>query len=180
LETKEIKRMAYQAAKHENISVEGDVSGMTAQERLYYLEMLYYYLLFDSGRIPLTEAQKIEQKINAEHLQLDNALWLSQEEYKRAVQRTRSTNVERTKLCKQLLTGDHDFIHTLLHLLNIYTGEGIYDQMYQIMQAPLNDKDLDSMIDECPEQYSRKMTMEEKRTAVWHIVDQLQHDKEIR
>jgi len=172
--------MAYQAAKHDEISVEGDVRGMNAQERLYYLEMLYYYHLFDTGRIPLVEAKKIEQKINSEHLQLDNALRLSQEEYKRAVQRSLSTNIERTKLCKQLLTGDRDFIHTLLHLLNIYTGEGIYDQMYQIMQAPLNDNDLDAMIDECPEQYSRKMTLEEKRTAVWHIVDQLQHDKEIR
>jgi hypothetical protein len=179
LEIKEIKKSAYQAAKHEDISLETGIRGLNAQERLYYLEMLYFYLLFDAGRIKLTEAQKIEQKINSEYSHLDNALRLSQEEYKRIIQRSLNTNIERSKLCKQLLTGDRDFIHTLLHLLDIYTGEGIYNQMYQIMRIPLTDPELDEMIAECPERYFRKMTRDEARQKLWRVVRQLNGDEEV-
>lgn len=179
MESKEIKTAAYQAAKIENIAVEESIRGMNAQERLYYFEMLYYYRLFDAGRIKINEAQKIEQKINSEHSQLDNALRLSQEEYHRIIQRSLNTNIERTKLCKQLLTGDRDFIHTLLHLLDIYTGEGIYNQMYQIMKVPLTDGELDAMIDDCPEQYRRKMTADEVQETLWRVVRHLNGDEEI-
>ena len=179
MDKKEIKTAAYQAAKHDEVSVEGAVRGMRAQERLYYCQMLYFYRLFESGRIPLAEAQKIEQKINSANSQLDNTLWLSQEEFKRNIQRSRDTNMERTKLCKQILSGDRDFIHTLLHLLDIYTGEGIYNQMYQIMRTPITDQELDAMIDDCPEQYLRKMTLDEAHEKVWGIVRRLNGDEEI-
>jgi len=179
MESKEIKTAAFQAAKSENIAVEESTRGMSPQERLYYLQMLYFYRLYNAGRIKLYDAQKIEQKINSEHGQLDNALRLSQEEYHRIIQRSLNTNVERTKLCKQLLTGDRDFIHTLLHLLDIYTGEGIYNQMYQIMRVPLTDGELDAMIDECPEQYHRKMTTEEIREKLWRVVRHMNGDEEI-
>jgi len=179
MEIKEIKTAAFQAAKNENIAVEESARGMNAQERLYYLQMLYFYRLYNAGRIKLYDAQKIEQKINSEHGQIDNALRLSQEEYHRIIQRSLDTNVERTKLCKQLLTGDRDFIHTILHLLDIYTGEGIYNQMYQIMRKPLTDAELDTMIAECPDEYRRKMTAEETRETWWRVVRQLNGDEEI-
>ncbi len=143
------------------------------QEHMVYLEMLYYYKLFDLGKIKLAEAQKIEQRINSDFNKLENELWLSQQDYKRIVKRSLDTNVERTKLTKQILAGDRDFIHTLLHLLDLYTGEGIYNQVYQMMRPELTDPELDAMMDACPEQYRRKMTKEETRSAVWHVISQL-------
>lgn len=175
----DIKRAAFTAAKHEDVSMEQDLCGLNVQESLYYMQMVYYYRLFDAGKIKLSEARQAEQRIIANYSRLDNALRLSQENYHRTVALGLETNSERTKLVKQIRAGDRDFIITLLHLLDLYTGENIYCKIYQLMKSPLTDDELDAMIAECPEEYRRGMTEEEARTAVWRVIRHLNGDSEI-
>jgi len=176
MQANEIKRAAFVAAKDKEMSISECVRGMEPQERLYFLEMLYYYQLYESGRLKLKDAQTMEQQVYSGHLRLDCALKLSEDEYRRFVQRGLDTEMERTKLCKQLLAGDRDFIHTLLHLLDIYTREGIYNQMYRIMRIPMTDTELDKMIDEVPEEYRRNLTPEEARAGVWNVIRHMNGD----
>lgn len=175
----EMKKAAFAAAKYENITADQYLSGMNVQESLYYMRMVYYYRLFDAGKIGISEVKQTEQRILADFNRLDNALRLSQENYQRQVRMARDCEMERTKLVKQLRAGDREFIVTLLNLLDLYTGENIYARLYQIMQPPLTDDDMDAMIAACPEEYRRSMTPDEARTAVWQVIRHLNGDSEI-
>lgn len=175
----EMKKAAFAAAKYENITADQYLSEMNVQESLYYMRMVYYYRLFDAGKIKVTEAKRVEQRILADFNRLDNALRLSQKNYKRQVHMALDCEMERTKLVKQLRAGDREFIVTLLNLLDLYTGEDIYARLYQIMQPPLTDADMDDMIAACPEEYRRGMTADEARTAVWQVIRHLNGDSEI-
>lgn len=169
----ELKTAAFQAAKNDNVSIEDGMRLRSPQEHLFYLEMLYYYKLFDLGKIELKGAQKIEQRILSDFKKLENDLRLCQLDYERIIKRSIESSVERTKLTKQIIAGDREFIHTLLHLLDIYSGEGIYNQLYQIMGPELTDPELDTMMDACPEEYRRGKTKDEIRSTVWHVISQL-------
>lgn len=128
----EMKKAAFAAAKYENITADQYLPGMSVQESLYYMRMVYYYRLFDAGKIKVTKAKRVEQRILADFNRLDNALRLSQKNYQRQVHMALDCEMERTKLVKQLRAGDREFIVTLLNLLDLYTGEDIYARLYQI------------------------------------------------
>lgn len=179
MEIKAIKLMAYNAAGKNDDRIENDMCGMSVQERLYYLQMVYYYRLFRLETIKADQAIRCEQRILSDFKRLDNALRLSQENYQRQVRLAHESDTERVKLVKQMRAGDRDFIVTLLHLLDLYTGENIYAKIYQLMQPPLTDTELDAMISECPEEYRRGMTADEARTAVWRVIRHLNGDSGI-
>jgi hypothetical protein len=178
MEKHNIKKAAYLAAIQDDANIEKDIAGMSAQDRLYYLQMLYYYRLFHLGKITLAPAKEIEHRINLDNGRMDHALWLSEQNYRRQVQLALETNAERTKLAKQLAAGDHGFLETLLHLLDLYSGEMVYCQMYRAMQPPMTDEEFEQMIAEVPKEYRHGMTKEESRAAVWNVVRQLNRDDE--
>lgn len=177
MNTSEIKKAAYVAAKKEDADLEKGISGMEPQDILYYLQMVYYYRLFDLGKIRLGQAKEIEQRVNGQHTRLENALRLSQESFQRQVDIAKQTGMDRTKLSKQLAAGDHGFLPTLLHILDLYSGEMVYCQMYRVMQPPMTDPELERMIAQIPEEYRRGMTQEEARAAVWNVVRQLNEEE---
>lgn len=108
--------------------------------------MVNYYRLFETGRIKLEDAKKIEYRVHSVYNSLGNAFRVTQQEHELMIQRSLETDTERTKLVKQLRSGDRGFILTLLHLLDLYTGEGIYKRFYQEMQPPLTDSELDALL----------------------------------
>lgn len=179
MDIKNLKIAAYQAATRDDASMEENLCGLNVQERLYYMQMVYYYRLFAEGKIKLDEAKRTEQKILANYKRIDNALRLSQENYDRQVRLARATDIERTRLSKQLRAGDREYMETLLHLLDLYSGENIYAKLYHEMQPPLTDQEMEDMIAACPEEYRRGMTKEEARTAVWRVIRHLSGDSEI-
>lgn len=179
MQAQEIKQMAFRASKEKEINLQDQLRQMAPTEKMYFLEMLYYYRIYNLGGISVEEAKEIEQRVYSEFANLNNALRLSEEEYQRYIRCKQETNSERTKLVKQIRDGDRDFIHTLLHLLDIFSREMIYDKLYRAMRSPLTDADLDQMIGEVPEEYRGPMTPEETRAAVWNVVRYLSGDAEI-
>jgi hypothetical protein len=179
MQNSDIKKAAFRASKRNDEDMAAELRGLSPHERLYFLQMVYYYRLFSEGGIKLNQAREIEQRIYLDHTWLDNALRLSGETYNRQICLARETNMERTKLSKQLRAGDHDFIDTLFHLLDLYSGEMVYCRMYRAMQPPMTDAEMERIITEVPEEYRRGMTPEETRAAVWNVVRQLNGDYEI-
>ena len=172
-----MKRAAREAAKQEDADIAKDIAGMSVQDRLYYLQMLYYYRLYDLGKLKLIQAQDIEHRINLDHSRMENALWLSQQNYQRQIDLAMATNTERTKLTKQLAAGDHDFLDTLFDLLDQYSGEMVYCRMYRAMQPPMTDEEFEKIIAEVPDEYRGSMSPEEARAAVWNVVRQLNREE---
>jgi hypothetical protein len=176
----DIKKAAFHASKRNDEDMAAEMREMSPHERLYFLQMVYYYRLFSEGGIKLDQARKIEERVLLDHSRLDNALRLSREAYNRQITLARETNTERTKLSKQLRAGDHGFIDTLLHLLDLYSGEMVYCRMYRAMQPPMTDGEMERIITDVPEEYRRGMTPEETRAAVLNVVRQLNGDYEIQ
>lgn len=145
------------------------------------MSMMNLYKLYALGALRVNDGTAIKKLTVLQYHKLESGLYFSQEYYKRYVGGIMTTNIERTKLTKQLVTGDRNFIHTLLNLLDYYSGEDIYGQLYTLMRNPkLNDQELDAMIAECPEKYRRSMTKEEAKAAVWNVIRHLNGDESIQ